>query len=244
MKSFVVSFVVGLFFSCSVWANLQLPRNLTTADERRLTEILGYSTAGKILGDPYPLGGYAGIELGYAYEVIETGELARLGDKTSKSQSETNCSLMTLGKGLYENVDIFVQFTPFSQTEGISDFGGQVRWGFYQAEYLPAHLSLIGSLNTTNFQNKITTLSETTDLVVGFSAGDVTLYTGMGIVRSIGTFVGGVDGVTADGQTSKADVAMTHYLAGVDLKFSKTFLAMQIDRFTESTYSAKLGVRF
>ena len=229
--------------SFQVLAELEIPARMSSMDRKKALEILGFSSSAKILGNPYPLGGYSGIEIGYTTEVIGTGELATLGAK-AKSQSETSFSSLTLGKGLYNNVDLFLQFAPFTQAEEISNFGGQVRWGFYQAEYMPAHLSLVVYANSTSFQNKISTVSQGSDLVAGFSVQDLTLYTGIGMVRSIGTFFGGDGGVTDDGETATEDVSSSHYLAGINIKFSKAFLAMQLDRYSQSTYSAKLGMRF
>jgi hypothetical protein len=232
--------LIGTF---PAFANLALPRNLNENERKKATEILGLSSSSKILSNPYPLGGFAGVEIGYSTEVIATGELSRLGSKAA-SQNETNYSLLTIGKGLYNNIDLFIQFTPFTQEESISNFGGQVRWGFYQADYLPAHLSVIASGNTVNFQNKISTVSTGLDLVAGFSAQDVTLYTGIGLIRVIGSFIGGPEGVTDTGASARADISESHYVGGVNLKFSKAFLALELDRYTQATYSAKLGARF
>lgn len=242
MKFFI--FFLSMVAFAQAWATLDIPNTMTSGDRKKALEILGFSTASKLLGNPYPLGGYSGIEIGYTTEVISTGELSRLGGRTEKSQSETSFSSLTLGKGLYHNVDLYLQFTPFNQTEAITSFGGQLRWGFYQAEYLPAYLSLIVYGNNTNFQNKINASNQGTDLVAGFSVQDLTLYTGIGFVRSIGTFVGGTHGVTNDQTTATEDMSTSHYLAGVNVKFSKMFLAMQLDRYTQSTYSAKIGTRF
>jgi len=225
------------------FADLQIPKNMDKGDRKAVVEMLGLSSSMKLLGDPYPLGGYSGVEVGIASEVIATEELSRLGNK-APSSNETNYSLLTLGKGLYNNLDIFVQFTPFSQKEDLTNFGGMLRWGFYQAEYMPAHLSLVAYANSMSYQNKITCSSLGYDLVAGFSVEDVTLYTGFGLVKSQATFIGGADGVTDSGITEREDTQQAHYLAGLSLKFSKIFFAAQLDRYTEATYSAKLGYRF
>lgn len=227
------------------WATLEIPRNLSEQDRTKATEILGLSSATKLLSNPFPLGGFSGVEVGYSTEIIPTVELSRLGSKTS-SQGETSYQMVTLGKGLYNNIDLFVQFAPETQGESIWGFGGQLRWGIFQAEYLPAYLTLVASANSTSFQNKINVVSQGTDLVAGFNVEDVTLYTGMGLVRAIGTFIGGGPsvGVTDTGNTAQSDVSVPHYMAGVNLKISKAFLAMEIDRYTQATYSAKLGIRY
>lgn len=226
-----------------VWANLQIPKNLSIDDRHRITELLGLSTSSKILGNPYPLGGYAGIEVGYEYQVISTSEISQLGNKASET-SEIGLNQLTLGKGLYNNVDLYLEFTPFSQSVNVTGYGGQLRWGFYQAEYLPAHLSMILYGNSTNFQNIVTFNTQGADLVAGFTVQDVTLYTGLGWVRSIGNFMGGANGVTDNGSSSQEDVSSTHYLAGMNVKYSQMFFALELDRYTDANYAAKLGCRF
>lgn len=242
MKFYLSLFSV-LFAATQAWAALDIPQNLNTVDRRKATEILGLSSSSKILGNPYPLGGFSGVEIGYSTEIIPTSELSRLGNKTT-SQSETTYQVITLGKGLYNNIDVYVHFAPQTQAEAITGFGGQLRWGFYQAEYLPAHLSVITYANSMSFQNKINTTSQGTDLVAGFSVEDVTLYTGLGVVRTLGTFAGGANGVTDTGDTAREDISDSHYVAGLNIKYSTVFLAMQIDRYSQAVYSAKLGFRF
>jgi hypothetical protein len=236
-------FVLLVSYANSGSAKLSIPTNMTSADRLVALEALGYGTSAKLLGDPYPLGGYSGVEIGITTEVISTADLARLGTKATR-QSETSYSAMTLGKGLYHDVDGFLQFSLTSNSENISNFGGQVRWGIYQAEYIPAFLSLVLSGSSTNFQNLIITNNQGLDLILGVNVDDVTLYLGAGRLATQGTFIGGASGITDTGTTMKESVVGSHYLAGINLKFSKVFLAMQIDRYTESNYSAKLGVRF
>jgi hypothetical protein len=235
-------FIFSLVGSVS-FARLELPRNLNKNERQKVVEILGFSTVTKILGNPYPMGGYSGLEMGYVMEVISTAELASLGGKTS-TQGEASFSSISLGKGLYNNIDVLLQFSPFAQEESITEFGGQLRWGFYQADFLPLHLTLAGSANNVNYQNKVNMFTQGVDLVAGFTVEDLTLYMGIGTVRAIGSFIGGTNGVTDTGQTMSEDMSQVHYLAGVNLRFSKVFLAMQLDRVAQSTYSAKLGVRF
>ncbi len=251
-----VSLFCFFLMSLQSWAALELPRNMNASDRRKALEVLGLSSSAKILGNPYPLGGFSGVEIGYTTEVLSTGDISTFGDKRAETQKETSYSLVTLGKGLYHNVDLFLQFTPFRQGEDISNFGGQLRWGFYQADYLPAHLSLMTYANSANFQNQISAVSTGADLIVGFSVQDMTLYTGIGAAQTRGRFTGGADGITAADtdpntglpmaikDTKTEEVSASHYVAGINVKFAKLFFAMQLDRYTQATYSAKLGVRF
>lgn len=242
MKCLAVAFVF-LFTTSLAFAKLEIPTGLTKDDRVTMVEILGHSSAAKILGNPYPLGGYSGVEIGWAAEVISTSEVATLGNKGTP-QNETLFQTLTLGKGLYNNLDMFLQFSAFPSDEEILSYGGQIRWGFYQAEFLPAHLSFVAYANSTNFQNALNVVSTGYDLVGGFSVKDVTLYTGIGILRTSGSFMGGASGVTAEGTTQKEAIQDVHYLAGMSIQLSKIFVAMELDRYTQATYSGKLGFRF
>ena len=231
------------FVGFSAAAKLSIPTNLSSQDRQTALESLGSGTSAKLLGDPFPLGGYSGVELGITTEVVPTSDLARLGAKTAQ-QSETSYSVLTIGKGLYYNVDVFGQFGFMSSSENISNYGGQLRWNFYQAEYLPVFLSFVLSGSSTNFQNLIITNNQGMDLIAGVNVDDVTLYLGTGQLQVQGTFIGGASGITDTSDTMKEGMSTNHYMAGINLKFSQMFLAMQIDRYSQSTYSAKLGVRF
>lgn len=235
-------FIFLLFISWSSFAVLQFPTNLSEADRISILETLGLGSSYKQLGDPYPLGGYSGVEVGISTEIISTGDIAKLGAK-SVSQAETSYYLLSLGKGLYNNFDIFVQFAPPGQTEKVSYFGGQLRWGFYQAEYLPMHLSLSAHANSLNLQNLVITSTQGLDLNCGFTVDDLTLYLGTGFLLSQGTFLGGTGGIVT-GATVQESIREGHVMAGTAFKFSKVFLALQLDHYTQSVYSAKIGLRF
>ncbi len=224
-------------------AKLDIPKGLSKSDRRIALETLGLSTSFKVLGNPFPLGGFSGLEIGISSEVIPTAEIGSLGSKAT-TQGETSYSVLTLGKGLYNNFDIFVQMAPFSQQEDIRSFGGQLRWGFYQATYMPAHIAFVAHANSVSFQNEINISSTGYDLVGGFTVDDVTLYIGAGMVISRGLFIGGTGGITDTGQKESETVSDSHFISGIDLRFNNAFLALELDRYTESIYSAKLGLRF
>jgi hypothetical protein len=228
-------------------ARLELPKSMGRADRIKVVEILGLGSSQKITGNPFPLGGYSGVEVGLSTEILSTSEVGRLGLK-SKEQAETNHMVFTMGKGLFNDFDVFLSFSPFSSEEEIRSFGAQLRWGLYQAEYLPAHLSLVASANSLNFQNIVNVISTGADLVAGFTVEDVTLFTGLGLARSSGQFVGQAGVVagsyTDTGETETERVEDSHYLAGINIRFSSLFLAFQLDRYTQATYSAKIGTRF
>lgn len=248
--------LILILFSFSVLASLPLPSQLGPQDRQKALEILGPSTAHKVLGNPYPLGGFSGFEIGYTLEVIPTSELSTLGGKT-RTQSETAYSNLAFAKGLYKNIDLFLNFTPLTQTEDFSNVGGGIRWSFYESEFLPAQASFILHGNHLNIQNLITASNQGLDLVVGFAVNDLTLYAGAGYLTSYGKFLGGESSLNSEGssvtegsvsiwrgETITQSISTTHYLVGANIRYEKFFLAAEMDRYFETVFSAKLGYRF
>ncbi|HEX7672800.1 MAG TPA: hypothetical protein VF412_01445 [Bdellovibrio sp.] len=235
-----------LFISLTIcaaqsWAAFSLPKNLDTSDQKRALEVLGFGSASKILADPYPLGGYTGIEIGITSEFIPMEDVANLGSKTN-DKDEYSYTTLTIGKGLYYNIDTLMYFTPAGQK--MQNFGGQVRWGFYEATFFPISFSAIVYAGGANFANLVNVTTIGTDLVATVAIDNVALYFGAGRIRAQGTFIGGANGITASGDTEKQVIDDNHSLFGVNVNISKFFVALEIDRYQDTVYSGKLGFRF
>lgn len=234
--------LIALSFSTS-WAATSLPRNLTEADRTRALEILGFGSAPKLLDNPYPLGGYSGIEVGFSSEYIPMEDLAALGSKTS-DKGEYNYYTLSFAKGLYYNVDVHLHFTPFIQGEKIQSYGGQVRWGFFEANFFPMSLSTVVYAGGANFSNLINVSTLGMDVIGTVALDNVAIFFGGGRIRAIGRFVGGPDGITDSADTTEEDVTDNHTVFGINFDISKMFLTLQIDRYTDSVYGGKIGFRF
>ncbi|MFZ4404302.1 MAG: hypothetical protein ACOYOK_09400 [Pseudobdellovibrionaceae bacterium] len=242
-------FLIFVFLSFEGFSATEIPKQLSESNRLEALKILGLGTAAKILTNPYPLGGHEGLEVGLSSEYLQVGDLSRLGAGTN-SGSELNFYSLSLTKGTYYNLDTAISFTLFNQEENVSTYNGQVRWGFYQAEFLPLSFGIHVYGGGTNFDDLIFTQTLGVDLVSSISVDDVTLYFGSGVVRSWGTFVGGANGVTkanpgqTSGITEGATVFETHSVLGLNVDFSKLFFAIQVDRYYLPVYSFKLGYRF
>lgn len=225
------------------FALLPIPSAMSEHDRGVALTILGYGSAMKVLDDPYPLGGYSGLEVGLASSMMTTDQISSLGTKTSQ-QAQTSFNTLSVGKGIYDNIDTFVQFSYLGQQENVMNFGAQVRWGFFQAEYLPVYMSAIFHGDSTNYENLITTTTMGVDGILGVHEGDVTLYVGIGIIRAMGTFAGGTGGITDSGVTVQNGVEDSRFLAGLNVKFGHMFTAVEIVSYNTPVYGAKLGMRF
>lgn len=243
MKSLVV-FLISISVGTFALATLKIPNQLNYSDRKNLAEILGYGSLVKIIADPYPLGGYSGFEVSLSQEYISTDEIARAGSGTSVEQSQTSYLQFNFGKGLYNNIDVFFNFTPLGQSEKIAIAGGQVRYLFYQAPYFPAHLSLNFFVNHARFNGQIVSQANGMDILAGFNAEDFSFYMGSGLTNVTVEFLGGANGLTDDLKDHRIELFKPRFFAGFSTKFSNFFLAAELDRVVYPTYSGKLGFRF
>ena len=226
------------------WAAIQIPQTMDKTDRTEALRIIGLGSSSKILSDPYPLGGYAGFEAGFSVESLPAEDLGRLGAGLEAPQQDVALPKLTIGKGVYNNVDLFLQFTPYTPQDEFSLYGGMVRWGFYQAATLPFSLSALVHATSINVANKMTTHSHGVDLIGGVNVENVALFTGIGAIEATGTFIGGAANTTDTGVQEKEFVSGTHTLIGAKIGFQKAFIALQVDRYTVTVFGAKFGVRF
>jgi hypothetical protein len=222
------------------------------------------NSSSKILSNPYPLGGYSGIEVGMSVEVIDIAALSRLGcdpgdadcPNTSRSdKKEWSYSRFVLGKGLYNDIDLFMSVAPPTPGVGLADFGGQIRWNFYEAQFLPIVVSTVVHANQLNIKNVFTNQNTGFELVAGVTVDDVAIYFGGGFIKSESQFTcsdaddGLIDSsdpqcVTSNsGYITQAEYGQ-HSLVGISMKFNTIFAAAQIDRYRDPVFSGKLGIRF
>jgi len=235
-----------LFLSWQAQAALTIPGNLNGEERQRITEILGLSTSSKMVGNPYPLGGYSGVELGLGIESVNTEDLNHFGNHVNQEKDFTY-PLLSVGKGLYNNTDIFLHFIPYTQSAGFSEYGGLLRVGLYQAAFIPATLGLILHANSTNIGNVFFSQSRGIELVTGLNAGHFSLYLGGGQIQASGRFSRAVNAVNPDQQTAIDEsnlVAHPHWFAGGSFDIEPYFVAIQIDQYTQTMFSGKLGLRF
>lgn len=241
----LLSLILMILFRVAVsHATLQLPQNMNSGDRQVALRIVGFGTAAKALTDPYALGGYNGLELGISLETLPTDDLGRLGNKLSTPQSDVTIPKFTIGKGLFSNLDFFIHFIPYNPRTEISQYGGILRWSFFEASSIPLSGSLVGSINTGNINNQMTTRTFGLDLVGGINVNEVALYAGTGVMQSVGTFVGGPTGVTDSQRQETEGVGTVHTMVGGTFRLKGFFVAAQLDRYSQSVISGKLGFRF
>ena len=164
------------FFIAHPLLALELPKNLNREDRLNVVRLLSMGSSTKILSNPFPLGGYQGLELGLSMELINVADISRLGDGTHKELREFRFPRISIGKGLYNDVDLFFHFVPFSEESTMSEYGGMGRWSFYQARFLPINLSLLLHASVLNINDSLSSQTIGTELVAGISVDQFSLY--------------------------------------------------------------------
>jgi hypothetical protein len=249
-------------------AAFEIPKGLSATDRREVVRTIGMNSAPKALSNPYPLGGYSGFEVGYSMEVVNIRDIRRIGcepgslgcdNKEYSDQSEWRYSRLTVGKGLYNDIDLFLFYMPPTGNVRASDYGGQVRWSFYQAAFLPVNLSAVAYFNSLNFDDTFMNRNLGAELMAGVNVNNFALYFGGGMVNSRGTFIGKDSGGTcrenctvdpsdselnSTSRTVTDSVSESHTFVGFSLHYQNLFAAAQVDRYRDAVYSAKLGLRF
>jgi hypothetical protein len=243
---------------------LQLPKGLSKADREEVVETIGMGAATKMLTSPYPLGGYSGFEIGFSLEFIDVRDVNRLGcavgspgcaNTSISDNDEFRFSRLSIGKGIYHDIDIFFQFAPPIGGTNISDYGAAVRWAFYQTEFLPITFSAVVHANMMNLQDDFINQNIGAELIAGITVDNFALYAGVGQIWSQGTFqVGNSGNGTVDPsdpdaiQSATGEVTEktteTHTLVGISLTYENLFAAAEVNHYRDSVYGIKLGVRF
>ncbi len=227
----------------SAFGSLRLPTNLNSSDREKVLKTIGQGTASKFLSNPFSLGGFDGLEIGLSTERISTNDLGTLGDKTNIQEDLTFTRLM-VGKGLFNNIDIYGHFIPFSQSSQMSSYGALLRIGLVEASFIPANLSLVASFDSGNLSNKLNFQNVNIDLYFGVKVSSVSLLFGAGYNQSYGTFSGGTASLSDTMQEETLKVAGPHSSLALLLDFDYFFIGASIDRYDQTVFSTRLGFRF
>ena len=240
-----LSLCLLILFLCIPAFSSKLPRNLAKNELEEVASMLGFNTSTKLVSQPYPLGGFDGLEIAVSQEIIDIEEITALGDQ-SASEDSFSYNQVSIGKGLYRNWDIYVHFVPFSTANQISEYGGLIKWGFFEADYLPLSLAALGHMNTVNIEDDFINQSTGLDLLLAITANQFSLYFGGGYINSRSVFKQAIlDTSDPDlsGDQYKESFESSHTFVGVDIKFGRFFIAGQIDRYKDPVYSFKAGLR-
>jgi len=217
-------------------------KNLNFNERAHVVRTLGFGGTPKSLTSPLPLGGDLGLEFGISYDFISTSNLRRLGDRQGLGD-EVSIPALSIGKGLFSNIDFFFQFSPLPSDQKINHYAGLLRWAFYDIKTLPIKVSLNFSAGVSVFDDFLSLRSTVVDVLTSYYLDNLSLYFGVGYIRSSGYFYGGSDSLADDLQTHLHEDTETRSFVGLDYDINPYFFTFEINRFTDTVFALKLGLR-
>lgn len=236
-----MSTLLSLLLISLSWA-LELPRQISSEEQTEVLRTLGLSSSQKFLSQAYPLGGYQGFEVGLSFESVSLDSVRGLGNGTNSTS--LLIPNLSLGKGLYNDLEIFFQLSPQMEASGFGRYGGSLRWSFFESKFLPLTISVVGHGSSSQFRNQLTTRNVGFDLLFGLSFDQFSFFAGGGWASSAGVFYGGPDGLTLSGAQERHKVDHSHITLGGTYHFRPLYVGLSVDRYIETAYSAKLGFIF
>ncbi len=244
-KFFYSKFIFFIsFFSLIANCNIEIPVHLSTRDLHVILQNIGPATASRVLSSPYPLGGNEGLEIGLTRQDLDLSILSNLGNKTKIQNSNFSFPTLTLGKGLYYDLDVFISLIPFAQSSSLSHFSTQIRSKHWKSPHSPFIISSIWHAGYTTLQNAINFQNYGFDILGTFIFQKTCMYFGVGTLFSNGRFIGGAEGITASLQTETVTSTQAHRVLGLDYRINEYFIALQTDSYDKKFYSIKIGYRF
>jgi hypothetical protein len=234
----LMSFI--FFFAVQSRGALSLPTGMSDADQLNVLKEIGFATAFRPENNPFPLGGYSGLEFGVSIEELATSDIGYLGNGASDERTVFYPAL-TFGKGIFDNVDLFFSFVPYNQGTGLGIYSGGARWGFYQADFAPVVFSILVSGGATNLDNLFFSETIGADLIAGANADPFSFYIGVGGLYGQGQFD---SSITVENALTNQSSHAFHTLFGATFTISPIFVAVELDNYGISTMSFKLGAKF
>jgi len=223
----------------------RLPAQLNSFDRKEVTRILGLGTSSKFKSHPYSLGGYSGLETGLSIDSIELKGLNLLGDKSTQLDN-LYYPRITVGKGLYNNFDIYAHFTPFLKQDIIFEYGGMIRWSFYQAEFHPINFSMTVHGSTVNLSDIFVSSTFGASLIGGLTFGEFSTYLGVGQLTTNSRFAAKDLSVivSTSGNEEEVSLQSSYSFAGIFYQWSDLFINFEASRYSQPVYSIKLGLKY
>lgn len=222
-------------------AEFNLTSGLNSAQRNDTLEVLGFGTQFKNLFRPSPLGSNSGFQVSLSAEMISTSNISEFIVEETNRDSVLYPKIY-IGKGIYERLDAFFHFTPFTQTLGFSEYGGFVRYHLTQPGRGPVFTSLVIHGNTGNFNNQLNINNTGANISMGLQFQHFSLSGVVGFVRSEGRFVGGAQGVTDTLNTENNSKSSEHVGLGAHYSWKTVVASVSLDHYTAPVISLKLGM--
>lgn len=245
MKYIYSSFFFFLIFAQNVFAVslFSFPNNLDKNNRQTILDYFAPSASANILGAPYPLGGYSGLEVGLSYHQLPSSLLSHLNTSPPSTDKDSFYPLLTVGKGFYLNTDVLVSLSPFVGLSALSHFSFQVRHEIWRS---PSNIFRITGLaygGSANLKDQLNLQTEGLDFIATATVKKASFYFGWGTYVASGLFLGGINGMTDSLINEKETKVGSRQILGFEWPIDNYFIAAEVNRMNLPYYSIKLGAR-
>ncbi len=231
------------FFISFSNAEFDLAAGLNKANRIEVLEVLGLGSSSKNLSTLRPLGTDSGLEVGIAFEFIDTNPIKNLIDD-EQAKSVLHYPKIIIGKGIYDRMDLFFHFIPYTATFGLSEFGSQIRLNFYQNDAKNFYATAILHANSANFNNQLVSRNVGVDAMLGYQRSAFSIFTTLGWAGAYGKFVGGANGITDSLVAESEDAQAFHSAVGMTYEWPLWNATISVDHYVQPIYSAKISMAF
>lgn len=239
----LATFICCFIASLPAQAEFNLTTGLNEASRQQLVRILGLGVNNKNTSIPGALGTDHGLEVSIANEFISTEKVSQLiQDKGSRNT--LFYPKISIGKGLYDRVDLFIHFIPYTATLGLSEFGGAVRLHITRSESSPLVTSAVLGFNSATFNNQLNTQGVSLDFSMGMQWDYLSVFSSVGLAQAKGRFVGGTQGVTDTLTEQSERVSSFHFSVGALGRYNIYFMSLALDHYYQPVYTGKVGFYF
>lgn len=243
-----------LFVSISSFAKYNLPTNLDEHSQEIVARNFGFGTAAKMNGDPLPLGGYDGFQISLSRDYVDVSPLKGLSTDADQERYFTS-SRITVGKGLFYDVDVFFQMTSpgilrLDNSNDFTNYGAIARKVFYDNEKLPFHVGALIHASISQYANSFGSNIYGIDLYAYTHFDKTAFFLGLGQARGIFTYVGknpaNSSGTSLINSTtdSKIDLMSGHTWAGLSHTWGHWVLSATAEDYFDPMYSVVISYNF
>lgn len=241
MRIVAVVFLALFFFQMADASTL--PGGMTANERVRTAELVSSSTALRSAQLHRSLSSTEGLDLSLSFESLPLSELPEIGSTDERLEDQTYFRLQ-VSKGLYRALDLSLFLTPLNPSTPLSNYGGRIRWTFYQNAEQPLFLAWYVDGGGTNLNDQLLIQTMATGFQLGFKRKLLSLSFFVGSQKTFNRFRGGGEGVTESGHLESHQ--LTSYTLGLGgiYDFKSWYLGFAVDRQHDTLMSAKVGKVF
>ena len=166
-----------------------------------------------------------------------------MGTATERMDDQ-NFVRLQVGTGLYQSVDLALFLTPLNPSTPMSNYGGRLRWTFYQSSESPLFLAVFVDGGNTNLNDQVLMQTIAMGTQVGFKRKQLSLSFFLGSQHTFSRFRGGSEGITDSGLPESFEFRSFPVALGGIYDFRKWYLGFGMDRQSETLVSVKIGKVF